>query len=71
VQKNKSWGLIVGLIVISSGCAHLASTGTSSYFEAGGTVAECAHFFTGLDRLVDEAGVRDVQAAQVAYYPYL
>lgn len=35
------------------------------------TVFECAEWFRSLDAAIDSAGVRDVQAARVAGFPYL
>jgi len=61
----------VAAALLLAGCASLDAPFSRHLEAPGGEVRECAQWFAGLDRQVDEAGVRDAQDARLPGFPYL
>jgi hypothetical protein len=58
-------------LALAAGCASVQAPFEAHLEAASARVRDCAAWYAALDRAVDQAGVRDVQQAPVAGFPYL
>ena len=58
-------------LALAAGCTTLERPFRAHVEAPSETVRDCAAWYAELDRVVDEAGVRDAQQARIAGFPYL
>ena len=72
MRSMRPWRLLAGLAAaLAAGCATLEAPFDEHLASEVAPVRDCAQWYARLDAEVDAAGVRDVEEARVAGFPYL